>query len=350
MSTVDVIVPCYRYGHLLKECVESVLTQSGPSVRVLIIDDDSPDNTSAVAAKLAQEDPRVTVVRHSANRGHIATYNEGLDWAEADYLMLLSADDYLLPRALQRAVGLMDRYPEAGFAFGNAVYVDEQGTATPTDVMPCQNGERILVGQEFIVLSGARNIVPTPTAVVRTVLQKRVGGYRGELPHAGDMEMWLRLAAHASVGFIETPQAVYRRHANNMSLSFTGLCSVPDLEQRRLAFDYFFQACGHIVPNPECLGSTMLRLLARDAVGRASMAFNDGELEACNQLATFALQTYPRVTKSLPWAKLASKRRMGLRLWRALQPVADGIRWARSMHSRQILNRRERSLGAATSR
>ncbi len=49
MSFVDVIVPCYRYGHFLRECVESVLEQE-VNVRVLIIDDASPDDTAEVAA------------------------------------------------------------------------------------------------------------------------------------------------------------------------------------------------------------------------------------------------------------------------------------------------------------
>jgi GT2 family glycosyltransferase len=47
----------YCYGHFLRECVESVLSQSDVSVRVLIIDDASPDNTAEVAAALAGEDP-----------------------------------------------------------------------------------------------------------------------------------------------------------------------------------------------------------------------------------------------------------------------------------------------------
>lgn len=89
MSSVDVIVPCYRYGHFLRQCVESVLNQSMRNVRVLIIDDTSPDNTAEVAAELAKEDPRVTFVRHSVNKGHIATYNEGIDWASSEYMLIL---------------------------------------------------------------------------------------------------------------------------------------------------------------------------------------------------------------------------------------------------------------------
>jgi glycosyltransferase involved in cell wall biosynthesis len=69
MSSVDVIVPCYRYGHFLRECVESVLTQSLEDVRVLILDDASPDYTHEVGAELAPEDSRVTLVRHQVNKG-----------------------------------------------------------------------------------------------------------------------------------------------------------------------------------------------------------------------------------------------------------------------------------------
>ena len=77
MSRVDVIVPCYNYGRFLRECVESVLGQP-VDVRVLIIDDASTDDTPEVAAALAAEDARVEFRRHAVNRGHIATYNEGL--------------------------------------------------------------------------------------------------------------------------------------------------------------------------------------------------------------------------------------------------------------------------------
>src|SRR5437763_7992755 len=112
LGRIDVFIPCYNYGRFLPQCVNSVLSQVGVEVRVLVIDDASPDNTAEVAAALASEDPRVTVIRHTTNKGHINTYNEGIDWASADYMLLLSADDYLLPGALARATNLMDAHPE----------------------------------------------------------------------------------------------------------------------------------------------------------------------------------------------------------------------------------------------
>lgn len=328
MSSVDVVVPCYRYGHFLRECVESVLTQSLKDVRVLILDDASPDNTSEVGAELAREDTRVTLLRHQNNKGHIETYNEGIDWVCADYMLLLSADDYLLPGALDRAATLLDAHSEVGFVFGRVVELNADGTRTETEPVAGKAGRSsalVLTGIQFIELTGSHCIVSSPAAVVRTALQKRVGGYRIELPHAGDMEMWLRLAANASVGILEALQAVYRRHAVNMSHAYYRQNRLPDLQQRKAVFDCFMESCGHLLSNADHIRSRMLRLLSYDAVGCASAAFNDGEMELSDQLAEFAICLLPDVKKSLPWAKLSCKRQLGPRGWRAVQPALRAL-------------------------
>jgi glycosyltransferase involved in cell wall biosynthesis len=105
MSRVDVVVPCYNYGRFLRECVHSALSQEGVAVRVLIVDDCSPDDSEAVGRQLAAEDPRVEYRRNPVNRGHITTYNSAFDWLRAEYTSFLSADDLLTPGALRRAAG-----------------------------------------------------------------------------------------------------------------------------------------------------------------------------------------------------------------------------------------------------
>ena len=325
MSSIDVIVPCYRYAHFLRECVKSVLNQSGPSVRVVVIDDASPDNTAEVAAELASEDSRVHVIRHVANKGHIATYNEGIEWVSAAYLLLLSADDYLLPGALERSVSLMESHPEVGFTFGNAIVLEEGGEGKTTSGFVGKNSYRIFGGPEFIELSASHNIVTTPTAVVRTSLQRRLGGYRSDLPHSGDLEMWLRLAAHASVGKFEACHAVYRRHSSNMSLAYMDRNPLPDLEQRKAALDYFFKTCGGVLEHADALRQKAFWSLGCDAVGLSSSAFNAGSMEVSAQLSEFAVALCPKIKRSQPWLKLACKRRLGLRTWNALRPAVDRI-------------------------
>jgi glycosyltransferase involved in cell wall biosynthesis len=329
MSSVDVFVPCYRYGHFLRECVESVLSQSDVSVRVLIIDDASPDNTAEVAAELLREDARVTFTRHSVNKGHIASYNEGIEWASADYMLLLSADDCLLPGALSRAANLMDAHPGVGFTFGKFIALSDDGTETPVNCLAKETdnpGGRILEGLEFIELSGANCIVSTCTAVVRTKVQKLLGGYRRELPHAGDMEMWLRFAAHARVGFVPAYQGIHRRHHANMSSAYFANGFLGDLQQRKVALDCFFESCRDILPDSERLYRKLLRQLSGTAVGFASAAFNTGQMEVSKQVSEFALAVCPQINGSLGWLKLTCKRGMGPRAWHALWPTLARIR------------------------
>ena len=83
MALLDVLVPCYLYGAFLKDCVDSILADPLHDLRVLILDDASPDSTGIVASQLVARDARVSYLRHERNLGHIATYNDGLRWTES---------------------------------------------------------------------------------------------------------------------------------------------------------------------------------------------------------------------------------------------------------------------------
>ena len=222
MSRVDVIVPCYKYAHFLRECVESILSQSLTDVRVLIIDDASPDHTPEVAAELAARDKRVEYRRHSVNHGHIATYNEGLEWATADYVLLLSADDLLTPGALHRATRFLDAHPEVGLAYGRHIDFQTGQMLKPVpDSAECDGW--VLSYEEFLEASCKLGHTPiqSPAAIVRNQVHREVGGYRPELPHSGDTELWLRLAARAPVGVLDAEQAYRRWHIANMTFRYT---------------------------------------------------------------------------------------------------------------------------------
>ena len=327
MSRVDVIVPCYRYAHFLRGCVESVLNQPVTDVRVLIIDDASPDHTAEVAAELAKRDGRVEFRRHPVNRGHIATYNEGLDWAAGDYTILLSADDLLAPGALFRAIRLLDARPEVGFAYGRGIIF--QSDQPPPWARPTSEecGWKIRAGAEFLESCCAEggNLICTPTAIVRTRLQKKVGGYREELPHSGDMEMWMRFAVHAHVGVLDADQAYYRIHSRNMSLEWFETV-LPDLKQRKAAFNVLFREQGDSIADRERLQLMANREVSWNAFWAASTVFEKGDLASCQEMLDFALDVNPELRNRPEYARLRWKRRVGPRVWSALRPIIDHVR------------------------
>lgn len=217
MSAVDIVVPCYNYARYLKDCVDSVLSQRDVDVRVLIIDDKSSDKTPEVGQQLAASDPRVTFRRHEINKGLIGTANEGFEWVEAPYWLLLSADDALTPGSLARATSVLDAHPEVGMVYGRAqVTGEERLHIDEPDV--CQPTIKVIPGNSFIERNCKEgNPVPSPTAVLRTSLSRQLGGYCARFPHTSDMEYWMRIAIRAPIAVIRETQAFYRWHGANMA-------------------------------------------------------------------------------------------------------------------------------------
>jgi glycosyltransferase involved in cell wall biosynthesis len=322
MATVDVIIPCYNYGRYLRDCVNSVLTQAGVDVRVLIIDDASTDNSADVAKALTR-DPRVTFRRHGRNHGHIATYNEGIEWLTSDYMLLISADDALVPGALERAARVLDAHPGVSFTYGNQIVFS-------TESLPQVEGNepadfRIITAEALFAQAcgGGDNPVPTPTAVVRTSEQKAVGGYRPELPHTGDLEMWLRLATRGDIGVLTARQAMKRVHGSNMELTYLG---VPDLEQRRAAFTSVFEREAAGRPELQAYRAVSDRSLANFAFWSASKSFERGDTARCNGLLRFAATVNPELRDAPEWKRLKWKLRLGTRAWRAIAPILNRFR------------------------
>jgi len=320
MTTVDVVIPCYRYGKFLKQCVDSVTTQQDVQVRLLVIDDASPDDSAEIAEELARQDHRIEFVRHTNNKGHIATYNEGIEWINADLFLLLSADDYLQPGALSRASALYKANPDISFVFGDATLAYSDGTQVARK--PFGNAfagsTKVFSCEDFIKGMKGRNIVPTPTAIVRTEAQKMVGGYSHNLPHAGDMAMWLNLSAIGPVGFIGIPQAAYRIHSHNMSHSYSS-SRLPDLQQRQEAIEYFLQRVSSMRPDVEQFRRILMRDLAMNASMQAANSLDEHKYDISRQLAKFALSLDPTIRFSLPWLRLHVRKAIGLRGWQILR-------------------------------
>lgn len=303
---IDVIVPCYNYGRYLRACTGSVLQETRLPIRVLILDDASSDDTAAEARRIAADDSRVEVIVHQQNRGHIDTFNEGLDWAQQKYLLLLSADDMVAPGALARAVALMEANPSIAFVHGKAIQFARDDELPR--VAAAGGRDRVVSGQDFIKRFCARpeNPVETATVVVRTAVQKRVGGYCQKLTHTGDLEMWLRCSAFGDVGEIASLQAFVRMHGENMRQGYTGANLLRDYGQRRDAFEVFFEAHGERVEHAARLRAQALGTLASDLLWDASKAVEAGR--DCADMVAFATELWPDIRRSRQYRRLQAKR------------------------------------------
>jgi glycosyltransferase involved in cell wall biosynthesis len=302
--------------------VNSILGQEGCLIRILIIDDASSDGSVEVARDLAARDSRVELSTHADNKGHITTYNEGIAWARQSYFLLLSADDLLAPGALKRAADLLDANPGVAFVHGRAISFWGEVPPVKTDVAPTP--PRIVPGPQFIanVCANPVNPVATATAVVRTSVQKKVGLYEHALPHAGDLEMWLRCAMYGGVGEIDNIQGFRRMHDSNMYLQYAadGLM-IGDFRQRYQAFRIFFAEHDHDLNHGKQLGAIANYRLADQIVGEAAAQLRKKRVYASLELLQFAFRIAPAIVLSSRWWLRVVKW-----VWRRARNVAAGIK------------------------
>jgi len=315
-SRVRVIIPNHNYGRFLRVSVGSVLAQEDVDLEVLIIDDTSTDDSQRIAAELASADRRIELRCHPENRGHVLTYNEGLEWAAAaPYGVVLDPDDALTPGSLRRAVGLLDAHPEVGFVYGTPRLFRGDG-ALPR-ARTGRGRWRIWPGHEWLAFRcrRAENCVFAPEIVLRMSLVQQVGGFREDLPRSGDFELWMRLSVYADVGYVAGPHAAYYRDHSGGLHHRLHATPFAMLRERRKAFDAVFRDHAHRIRDRQALEEMAGRGLARMALEGACKALDRGEhhLEEADLLEKLAFASYERADELWAWRLLRLRKAIGPR-------------------------------------
>lgn len=98
---VSICVPTYNGSAHLHQTIESARTQTFGDFELLIVDDDSSDDTFAIAAEFARIDSRIRVHRNSQRLGLAGNWNRCLELASGEWIKFLFQDDYLNHSDLQ---------------------------------------------------------------------------------------------------------------------------------------------------------------------------------------------------------------------------------------------------------
>ena len=104
--TASLIIPCWNVADTLPACLDCVRAQTLGDFEAIFVDDGSTDDTAAILASAAAEDPRICVITQK-NRGVSAARNVGLDAARGDYIFFADPDDTFSSEMLARGVAGM---------------------------------------------------------------------------------------------------------------------------------------------------------------------------------------------------------------------------------------------------
>jgi len=206
---VSAIIPTYNYARYVAAAVESVLSQSFEDLEIVVVDDGSTDDTSDTLRPLGT---RILYISQ-AHRGLAAARNLGIRVSRGRYVAFLDSDDLWLPDKVSMQVARLDAEPAVGLVYTEAaLFNDESRTETPHGFWSEHPSGKIL--SRLL----RRNVVPSPTPMVRRELFAQVGPFDESLSACEDWDMWIRIARVSEFAYVDRMLAKYRVHSANMSL------------------------------------------------------------------------------------------------------------------------------------
>jgi glycosyltransferase involved in cell wall biosynthesis len=203
---VAVVIPLYNKYPTLRRCVQSVFRQTLMPTEIVIVDNNSTDDSYRAAQDLAHEYPDRVRVMQEPRQGVAHARNAGVASVETRYVCCLDADDEILPEFLATCVNTLQQAPHLGLAYTRLEGVHPDGTVQRSD----WPGE-----YNFAGFLERRNQVPT-CCVFRRDLWQRLGGYRQRYAPRGagseDAEFWLRMGAIGYPGQLTGDVPLFRYH------------------------------------------------------------------------------------------------------------------------------------------
>lgn len=92
---LSIIVPIYNTEKYIKRCLTSICKSSYKNLEIICVDDGSTDNSMQIVSKMKSDDDRITIVKHTENRGLFRARVSGLKAAQGAYIAFVDADDFV---------------------------------------------------------------------------------------------------------------------------------------------------------------------------------------------------------------------------------------------------------------
>lgn len=203
--SVSVVIPAYNSSEFLEEAVESALKQTHEPDLVIVVDDESQDDSFALAKKLASANSKVRAINRT-NGGACAARNTGLGLSNTDFVQFLDADDRLLPDAIERHLIEFGKYPKSLMVFGSNYVISADGERVGGNLTPSKN-----VTLEELAMC----VTPAPSqCLYRASILREIGGFNETLRPGDEIDLNIRLARLGEIRSHPYFVMEYRRHPN----------------------------------------------------------------------------------------------------------------------------------------
>jgi glycosyltransferase involved in cell wall biosynthesis len=209
--SVSVVIATYNRAGLLKETIESVLSQTFQDFELIVVDDGSTDDTEEV---LRPYSDRLRFLRQE-NRGPSAARNLGISVARASWISIQDSDDICASGHLETLYRFVEKNPDVGMVFANGAYLDDPGPKGKT-IIPREKSKRLAEKGVALTDLFSTSIVRLQAAVLSKKALLAVGGLDENLRIAMDLDLAFRFFMRFPIAYLDEVVFFYRRHAGNI--------------------------------------------------------------------------------------------------------------------------------------
>jgi alpha-1,3-rhamnosyltransferase len=213
-SEVFAFVPSYNHAPFIEKCLRSIINQTLPPRKLLVIDDGSKDDSPRIIERVLKDCPVDAELIVRENRGLCATLNQGLSLSAGKYFAYVGSDDFWLPEFFEARARLLDSREEAVLGYGHAYLIDETGEIFGCTADIKEDWANYPDGNPKPMLLNGVSPVSSTVFYRRAVLEK-VGW--NENSRLEDYEMYVRLGALGDFAFDPQVLSVWRHHSYNTS-------------------------------------------------------------------------------------------------------------------------------------
>jgi|GEM_PF-944650 len=214
---VSIVLPTYKRAHVLPYAIRSVLNQTYTNLELIIVDDNSPDDTSAVVTSF--NDSRIRYVKNDPNLKLPRALNRGFALAQGEYLTWTSDDNIFAPNAIEKMVATM-KSEHCDFAYADYYHFADLDTNSQP-VAPLH----IRLPSQVQLDKG--NHIGACFLYTRKLYEK-IGDYDPELFLVEDYDYVMRIAKHFSMFHIPEPLYYFRR--DDETLFCSRYCEIKALD------------------------------------------------------------------------------------------------------------------------
>ncbi|HUR98555.1 MAG TPA: glycosyltransferase [Pyrinomonadaceae bacterium] len=229
-SEVFAVVPSYNHAPFVEKCLRSIIAQTSPPRKLLVIDDGSKDGSPEIIERVLRECPFDSELIARENRGLCATLNEAFALSEGNYFAYLGSDDLWLPDFLREQTRLLDGRPDSVLAFSHAYVIDEDSRITDSTDKWTEFADGDL---RPLLLRGV--VFSSPGVLYRRKALEKLRW--NEDARLEDYEMYLKLSGLGE--FARNPKILcaWRRHGINSSTDLPAMFPEMIAAQDRVASD-----------------------------------------------------------------------------------------------------------------